>query len=42
MHELIPILIALACPLGMVAMMALPMLKRVFGRRADRAAVGAE
>ena len=41
MHELIPILIALACPFSMATMMALPALSRVFSRRADRTALGA-
>lgn len=39
MIELFPVLIALACPLGMVVMMALPMLRRVFRRRVSSAVV---
>jgi hypothetical protein len=37
MFELFPVLIALACPLGMVAMMALPALGRRFARRTESA-----
>ena len=33
MTAFLPLLIALACPLGMVSMMALPALGRLFGRR---------
>ena len=42
MLKLIPILIALACPLSMVTMMALPALGRAFGRRANSTAAGVE
>jgi hypothetical protein len=42
MAELFPILIALACPLGMAAMMGLPALKRAVGRRANTATGGGD
>lgn len=38
MFELFPVLIALACPLGMVTMMFLPALGRRFARRTQSTA----
>jgi hypothetical protein len=32
MYSLLPVLLALVCPLGMAAMMAIPALRRRFGR----------
>ncbi len=39
MSELFPLLIVLACPLGMAAMMGLPALGRLFRRRDENAPV---
>jgi hypothetical protein len=39
MLKLLPLLLVLACPLGMLAMMAAPVLARRFARRADRPTV---
>jgi hypothetical protein len=40
MTELLPVLIALLCPLGMATMMAAAALGRRFGRRADATTAG--